>query len=212
MLTVAYCRVSTEEQAAEGFSIDGQAEKLTAYAELHDLGEVTVIEDAGASGRNLERPGLQQVLSMIERGHVRHLLVWRLDRLSRNLGDLIDLAETLGKADVALHSFTDRLDLSSATGRMFYKLLGSFAQSYREQLAENVVMGMSRAAREGKWTNRPKTGYALIGGELVPNGDAEVVRRIFRLRAEGCSFSEIERRTGVKYSTARGILVEGLSG
>jgi site-specific DNA recombinase len=67
MLTVAYCRVSTEEQAAEGFSIDGQADKLIAYAELHDLGEVTVVEDAGASGKNLERPGLQLVLAMIDR-------------------------------------------------------------------------------------------------------------------------------------------------
>jgi site-specific DNA recombinase len=113
VLTVAYCRVSTEEQAAEGFSIKGQAEKLQAYAELHDLGPVTVIEDPGGSGKSLDRPGLQQVLSMVDRGHVAHLLVWRLDRLSRNLGDLILLAERFGKAGVALHSFTERLDLSS---------------------------------------------------------------------------------------------------
>jgi len=59
MLTVAYCRVSTEELAAEGYSIDGQADKLRAYAELHDLGPVTVIEEPGGSGKNLERPGLQ---------------------------------------------------------------------------------------------------------------------------------------------------------
>jgi site-specific DNA recombinase len=205
-LTVAYCRVSTEEQAAEGYSIDGQADKLRAYAELHDLGPVTVIEEPGASGKNLERPGLQQVLAMVEQGHVAHLLVWRLDRLSRNLGDLILLADTFGKANVAMHSFTERLDLSSATGRMFYNVLGSFAQFYREQLGENVAMGMARAAQEGKWINRPKTGYNLINGELVPNADAEVVRRIFRLRSEGCSYSEIENRTGVNYSTARGIL------
>ena len=206
MLTVAYCRVSTEEQAAEGFSIDGQADKLRAYAELHDLGAVTIIEEPGASGKNLDRPGLQQVLGMVEQGHVSHVLVWRLDRLSRNLGDLILLADTFGKAGVALHSFTERLDLSSATGRMFYNVLGSFAQFYREQLAENVVMGMTRAVHEGKWINRPKTGYDLVGGDLVANGDAETVRRIFRLRSEGCSYGEIERRTGVNYSTARGIL------
>lgn len=205
-MTVAYCRVSTEEQAAEGYSIEGQADKLRAYADLHDLGPVTLVEDPGASGKDLERPGLQQVLAMIEQGHVEHLLVWHLDRLSRNLGDLILLADTFGKADVALHSFTERLDLSSATGRMFYNVLGSFAQFYREQLAENVVMGMAKAAQEGKWINRPKTGYDLIDGNLTPNGDADTVRRIFRLRAEGCSFSEIERRTGIKYSTAKGII------
>ena len=63
---------------------------------------------------------------------------------------------------------------------MFYNVLGSFAQFYREQLAGERGMGMARAAQEGKWTNRPKTGYDLVGGELVPNGDAETVRRIFR--------------------------------
>jgi site-specific DNA recombinase len=203
MLNVAYCRVSTEEQAAEGFSIDGQAEKLQTYAKLHDLGPVTVIEDPGRSGKDLDRPGLQQVLAMLEQGHVANVLVWRLDRLSRNLGDLILLAEALGKHGVGLHSFTEKLDLSSATGRMFYNILGAFAQFYREQLAENVRLGMHQAARQGKWTNRPKFGYDLVGGELVPNADAPTVRRIFELRAQGLSFPRIEELTGVKYSTAR---------
>jgi hypothetical protein len=62
------------------------------------------------------------------RGNVGHVLVWRLDRLSRNLGDLILLADTFGQAGVSMHSFTEKLDLSSATGRMFYNILGSFAQ------------------------------------------------------------------------------------
>jgi site-specific DNA recombinase len=76
MLTVAYCRVSTEEQAAEGFSIEGQMERLRAYAEFHELGEVTVITDPGLSGKNLDRPGLQQVMAMVDEGHVLHVLVW----------------------------------------------------------------------------------------------------------------------------------------
>ena len=150
-----------------GFSIDGQAEKLRTYAQLHDLGPVTVIQDPGRSGKNLERPGLQQLLAMVEQGHVSNVFVWRLDRLSRNLGDLILLADTLGKHEVGLHSFTEKLDLSSATGRMFYNILGAFAQFYREQLAENVRLGMHQAARQGKWVNRPKFGYDLVGGELV---------------------------------------------
>ncbi len=110
MFTVAYCRVSTEEQAAEGFSIAGQADKLRVYAELHDLGEVVVISDPGLSYKNLERPGLQQVLHMVDEGHVANVLTWRLDRLSRNLGDLIMLADRFGQAGVALHSFTEKID------------------------------------------------------------------------------------------------------
>jgi site-specific DNA recombinase len=206
MLTVAYCRVSTEEQAAEGFSIAGQADKLRVYAELHDLGDVTVIADPGLSGKNLERPGLQQLLRMVDEGHVSNVLTWRLDRLSRNLGDLIMLADRFGQAGVAMHSFTEKIDLSSATGRMFYNILGSFAQFYREQLAENVRMGMQQAVRQGKWVNHPKTGYDLIDGELVPNAKAPIVRRIFTLRAEGRSQGYIGKDTGINYSTVLSIL------
>ena len=95
---------------------------------------------------------------MVDEGHVANVITWRLDRLSRNLGDLIMLADRFGQANVALHSFTEKIDLSSATGRMFYNILGSFAQFYREQLAENVRMGMQQAVRQGKWVNRPEDG------------------------------------------------------
>jgi site-specific DNA recombinase len=207
MLTVAYCRVSTEEQAAEGFSIEGQGVKLRAYAALHDLGEVVEIADGGWSGKNMDRPGLARLLAMVDRGHVSHVLVWRLDRLSRNLGDLQTLASGFLDRGVQLHSVTENLDLSSATGRMFYNILGSFAQFYREQLAENVRLGMSQAVRQGRWINRPKTGYDLgEDGVLVPNDEASRVRSIFRLRADGLSLREIEDRTGIKYSTVSAIL------
>jgi site-specific DNA recombinase len=206
VLTVAYCRVSTEEQAEEGFSIEGQANRLRSYAELRELGPVTVIQDPGLSGKDLNRPGLQQVLAMVEAGHVAHVLVWRLDRLSRSLADLILLADTMGQKEIGLHSFSENLDLSSATGRMFYNILGTFAQFYREQLSENVRMGMHQAVRQGRWINRPPTGYDLMDGLLIPNDDAARVREVFRLRAAGHSFREIEERTGIGYSTVSAIL------
>jgi site-specific DNA recombinase len=141
MLTIAYCRVSTEEQTEEGFSIEGQADKLRANSTLRDLGEVTVLTDPGRSGNDMLRPGLQQLLAAVEAGHVRHILVWRLDRLSRNLGDLILLADKFGESVVSLHSVSENLDLSSAAVRMFYNVLGSFAQYFREQLSEIVQVG-----------------------------------------------------------------------
>jgi site-specific DNA recombinase len=206
VLTLAYCRVSTDEQAEEGFSIEGQADKLRAYSALRDLGEVTVISDPGLSGKNLNRSGLQQLLSAVEAGHVSHVLVWRLDRLSRNLGDLILLADKFGELGVALHSVSENLDLSSASGRMFYNILGTFAQFFREQLSENVKMGNDRAVKEGRWINRPKTGYDLIDGALVPNADAYLVQEIFRMRAKNASYRTIEEHTGIRYSTVNSIL------
>jgi site-specific DNA recombinase len=206
VLTMAYCRVSTEEQAEEGFSMEGQADKLRSYAQLRDLGEVTVVEDPGLSGKDMARPGLQRLLEAVRAGHVAHVLVWRLDRLSRNRGDLILLADTFGEHEVALHSVQENLDLSSAAGRMFYNILGAFAQFFREQLAENVKMGNERAVREGRHINRPKTGYSLVDGLLVPNEDAERVREVFRLRAGGMSLRDIEARTGLKWSMVGSIL------
>jgi site-specific DNA recombinase len=206
MLTLAYCRVSTEEQAEEGYSIEGQADKVRAYSLLRDLGEVTVIADPGRSGKDMKRPGLQQLLAAVEASHVSHVVVWRLDRLSRNLADLILLADRFGELGVSLHSISENLDLSSASGRMFYNILGTFAQYFREQLSENVRMGNERAARDGKWLNRPKTGYDMVSGFLVPNSDAVRVVEIFRLRAEGCSYRTIEENTGIKFSTVSTIL------
>ena len=206
MLTLAYCRVSTEEQAEEGFSIEGQADKLRAYSALRDLGEVVVITDPGLSGKNMKRPGLQQVLAAVEAGHVSHVLIWRLDRLSRNLGDLILLADMMGEHNVALHSISENLDLGSASGRMFYNILGTFAQYVREQLSENVKMGMDRAVKEGYHPSRPKFGYNLIDRELVPNADAPRVQEVFRLRALGSSYRAIEDHTAIKYSTVMSIL------
>jgi DNA invertase Pin-like site-specific DNA recombinase len=152
VLTLAYCRVSTEEQAAEGYSIEGQADRLRAYSAARDLGEVVVINDPGLSGKDMRRPGLQQLLAAVEAGHVAHVLIWRLDRLSRNLGDLILLADTLGDHGVALHSISENLDLSSAAGRMFYNILGrslsssenSSARTYR--WATSVRFGRVRGS------------------------------------------------------------------
>ena len=146
--------------------------------------EDRVKTDPGLSGKDLNRPQLQRLLAMIDAGHVDSILLWRLDRLSRNLGDLILLADRFGQRGVALHSFTEQLDLSSATGRMFFNILGSFAQYYREALSENVRMGMMQAIRQGRYVNRPPTGYDLAIGLLIPNAQAATIRRIFTTR--GC--------------------------
>ena len=148
-------------------------------------GPVTVVADPGASGKNTKRPGLQEVLAMVRAGHVEHVLVWRLDRLSRDLGDTIQLARLFEDHGVSLHSVTENLDVSSPTGRMFFHILGSFAQFYREQLAENVTMGQTQARAQGRATNRAPTGYSIIDRQLVPNEDAATVRRIFEMRANG---------------------------
>ena len=206
MLTLAYCRVSTEEQAEEGWSIEGQTDKLRAYASLRDLGDITIVSDPGISGKNMLRPGLQQLLVAVEAGHASHVIVWKLDRLSRSLRDLMELRDLFDKHGVTLHSVCENLDLSTPAGRWFFSMMGGQAEYYREALSENVSMGLDRLVKEGRWPNRPKTGYDMIDGLLVPNVDAPLVIECFRLRGEGMSYRVIEERTGLKYSTVKSIL------
>jgi site-specific DNA recombinase len=206
VLTLAYCRVSTEEQAEEGWSIEGQTDKLRAYANLHDLGEITVVSDPGLSGKNMLRPGLQQLLAAVEAGHVSHVVVWKLDRLSRNLRDLMELRDRFEKHGVTLHSVCESLDLSTPSGRWFFSMMGGQAEYFREALAENVRMGNARAHKEGRHLNRPKFGYDLVDKFLVSNSDAPIVREVFRLRREGVSLIGIEDATGVKASTVKTII------
>ena len=190
-LSVIYVRVSTEEQV--DFSPDAQARRCKDYGRQHDLGPFVVIVDPGFTGSTLERPGMQEMLELVEAGRVAHVIVWRLDRLSRDTGDQSYLVRLFGRQGVRLHSVNDGvIDLDTASGRLHVGFHGVLAQYYREQLVENVQMGMEQAARRGRWLNRAPTGYDMVNGELVPNEVAPLVGRIFALRACGASYPDIE--------------------
>jgi site-specific DNA recombinase len=205
MLTITYVRVSTEDQV--DYSPDAQAARCRQHAAQHDLGGVTVIRDEGFSGKNLDRPGMGQLLELVESGRVAHVVVWRLDRLSRDTVDLSTLMRLFERTCVSLHSVNEgRVDLTTAAGRMQVGIHGVFAQFYREHIVENVKLGQQQAVEKGRWQNRPPTGYSMVDGFLVPNEDAPVVVRIFQLRAEGLSYSAIEAKVGMKYSTVRQVV------
>jgi len=204
-LTVVYVRVSTEDQV--DYSPEAQATRCRQYCRLHDLGGTTVIADEGWSGKNLERPGVLRLLELVEAEQVAHVVVWRLDRLSRDTGDLYELVRLMERHCVSLHSVNEgQVDLATATGRMQVGMHGVFAQFQREQIVENVKMGMEQAARGGRWLNRAPTGYDMVNGELMPNEQAPLVVRIFDLRARGASYAAIEAEVGISYSTVRQIL------
>ncbi len=150
---------------------------------------------------------MQEMIRLVEAGEVANVIVWRLDRLSRDNGDLSRLIKLFERQCVALHSVSEgRVDVNSASGRMQAGIHGVLAQYYREGLVENVKMGNHQAiAEKGRWLNRPPSGYDLVNGELVPNELAPLICRVFVLRAEGRSYPEIERATGIKYSTVRQI-------
>ena len=202
--TIAYVRVSTEDQVE--FSPDAQVKRCRDLARLRGLEPVMVLADEGWSGKNLDRPAVQELLRLVELGEVKDLLIWRWDRLSRDQGDFATLVKLFDRHGVKVHSVNEGdLDLASASGRMQIGVHGVFAQYYRDQIVENTRMGQRQAAEQGRWLNRAPTGYDMVNGHLVPNDMAPLVQRIFSLRASGASYPVIASDVGIEYSTARHI-------
>ena len=200
--TLAYVRVSTDDQT--DYSPDAQAKRCRDVARLRELGPVTVLKDEGWSGKNLERPAMRDLIRRVETDQVAHVIVWRLDRLSRDNGDISWLVKLFELHGVKVFSVNDgELDLTTASGKMQVGVNGVFAQYYRDQIVENTKMGQRQAAEKGRWQNHAPTGYDMVNGELAPNEMAPVVQRIFALRAQGASFQKVADEVDMKYATVR---------
>jgi len=149
MRTAIYTRVSTDQQADEGFSLEAQHDQLLNYAQRNKLEVFKIYTDPGISAKNLNRPGVQEMIRDVENGIVEVILVHKLDRLTRNIADLHNLVELVNRKNVKLISITESIDTSTPSGRMFVYFLGIFAQMFRENLAEEVRKGMSARTKKG---------------------------------------------------------------
>ena len=196
VITGIYIRVSTEDQARDGFSINAQKEKLTKYAEANDWSIFDYYIDDGISGKNLDgRPEVTRMLKDVEEGKINNILIYKLDRLTRSVRDLIYLIELFEKHSCTFNSQTEKIDTSNAVGRMFVKIIGIFAEFERENLAERVSFGYEQKTREGNYTNTQGVyGYDYIPKEqkLVVNiEEKDLVNRIFDLYIDGKSYFKI---------------------
>lgn len=201
-----YIRVSTQEQAREGYSIGAQEERLRAYAKAKGYTVVKVYIDPGLSGTNLERPALQEMIRQIEQGSVDLVLVYKLDRLSRSQKDTLFLIEEVFlKNHVDFVSMNESFDTSTPFGRAMIGILSVFAQLEREQIRERSMMGKEARAKEGKWhggggVERLATGYSYAEGALTVNEyEAELVRTVFADYNKGHGANKIFRKVADQY-------------
>lgn len=190
MRVVGYIRVSTEEQASEGVSLDAQRAKLEAYARLYELDLVAVEVDAGASAKTLERPGLRRALARLEGGDVEGLLIAKLDRLSRSVADWNALIEAhFGPGGGRqLFSVADSIDTRTAAGRLVLNVLMSVAQWERETIVERTRDAMAHKRTRSERVGQVPFGHDLApdGRNLVPNArELAALADVRRWRAEG---------------------------
>jgi site-specific DNA recombinase len=192
---VAYIRVSTEQQATEGVSLEAQQEKINAWCLLNDYQLVSVHVDAGLSGKRADnRPELQLALDQVTRfGGV--LVVYSLSRLARSTKDTIAISERLEKAGADLVSLSDKIDTTTAAGRMVFRMLAVLAEFERDQLSERVTMAMDHKRRKSeRISGRIPYGFTLAadGVALVAEPtEQNTLATIRQLRDTGASIRSI---------------------
>jgi site-specific DNA recombinase len=200
MTAVGYVRVSTDDQAKEGVSLDNQKSKINAYCELKDLQLREVIEDAGISAKNLRREGVQKVLRLARRKEIDAVVVYKLDRIFRSTIDALETTKAFEKWGVSFHSIEETLNTRSAMGKFFFTLTAALAEMEIRLIGERT-----KAALAYKRSNNEKTGgdipygYDLTAQGLLTKNDDEqrVIRIIRKLHGQGFSLrricSELER-------------------
>lgn len=182
MKVAIYTRVSSDRQVQEGFSLEAQYDRLLEYIKMNGWDLVRVYTDPGISGKNLkDRPGVQELLNDAKQEKFDAVLIHKLDRLTRNIGDLHGLIEFFNKKNIKLMSFSENIDTSTPSGRMFIYFLGVFAQMYRENLSEEVTKGLTKRAEKGLRVNfKPTYGYDVDSHQLYINEEqAEIVKFIY---------------------------------
>lgn len=203
-----YIRVSTQEQADEGYSIAAQTERLKAYCAARGWQVHEIYVDPGFSGSNTDRPSLKKMMSDIKNKKIDTVVVYKLDRLSRSQKDTLMLIEDVfNKHDVSFVSINENFDTSTAFGRAMIGILSVFAQLEREQIKERTSMGRIERAKDGYFHGGgfDPLGYDYINGELKINEyEAIQVRKVFELFLDGWAITRIKKYMRNNYTNKYG--------
>jgi DNA invertase Pin-like site-specific DNA recombinase len=211
---VAYIRVSSDEQADFGISLDAQATKLHAYAQVKGFELAAVISDPAVSGHMPlgERAGGRRLLDLVEAGTVEHVLAVKLDRLFRNALNCLQLVEVWTRQGVGLHILDmggNAVDTSSAMGKMFLTMAAGFAEMERNLIAERTKAALERKRERGeRLGGHLPYGYEVAAGSkrlLESATDKKLLARARRLQRAGMSVRAIAAKLASEgYVTRRG--------
>ena len=201
---VGYLRVSTGAQVEDGVSLAAQRAKIRQWAELNEYEILGIYEDAGLSGSKMtQRPGLRDAIESACKEKAA-LVIYSLSRLARSTRDTLSISERLSKAGAELVSISEKIDTTSASGKMVFRLLAVLAEFERDQVSERTRLALRHMRTEGKRISR----YAPYGfdlspdrQELLPNKkEGKVISKIAKYGERGQSAGWIAKRL-----TANGI-------
>jgi DNA invertase Pin-like site-specific DNA recombinase len=196
MKVAIYIRVSTEDQAKEGYSLEVQREYLEGFAKRENYDIFKVYSDDGISGYSDRRPALQELLKDAKDNKFEVVLVYKIDRFSRNLKDLLTLVDELSSSGVAFKSATEPFDTTTSAGKLMFQQLGSFAEFERNRIAERVFPGMIKGVQQGNWQGARFSPFGYTYNKTkklleIEQREADIVKLIYTMYLAGKSTQDI---------------------
>ncbi|MDU2064796.1 MAG: recombinase family protein [Sporomusaceae bacterium] len=185
-----YLRVSTEEQAEHGLSLSAQEVRLAAFCLANNWEIEDIYRDDGYSGKDLKRPAIQRLIARAKNKQIQHVVVLKLDRLSRRQKDTLYLIEDIFLPEkIGFHSVTESFDTTTPYGKAALGMMAVFAQLERETIIERVKMAKKEASRQGRWKGgEPPFGYYYNRQKKllqIHPDEARHVKKIFELYLSG---------------------------
>jgi site-specific DNA recombinase len=190
MRAAIYTRVSTDDQAEHGVSMEAQEADCNEHARLLGATSIDVYRDPGYSASTMDRPALRELLSRLREYNV--LVVWRTDRLTRSLEHLLLIMRLCQEAGVTVDGVRESIKWQTADDQFILHLQGALAERERRVAAERVARGMRQVASTGRWPGRASLGYRFADKRLVVDEtEAAIVRDVFRRYLDGESIRGI---------------------
>ncbi len=179
-LAAIYIRVSTQDQAQHGFSLDAQQDSLQNYAKALGYEIFKIYRDEGKSAKDLNRPEMMKLLSDAENRKFNAIFIYKLDRFSRSLKDLILTIDKLKEWNIDFISLQDKIETTSASGKLMFHIISAFAEFERNIIGDRTTFGMARKAKEGGFITKAPKGYKLVNKQLIKDIEQEKqIKEIF---------------------------------
>jgi site-specific DNA recombinase len=191
---IGYVRVSTTEQATEGISLDAQRAKIRAWAAVNDYEVAEIYEDAGITGTCLnKRPGLKEAIAQTSKGMA--LVAYSISRIARSTRDMLNIADQIQGKGADLVSLTEKIDTTTAAGKMVFRMLAVLSEFERDVIAERTSGALAHKKSKRELYSPVPLGFEACNGHLLPiAAETEVIATIQVMRSGGCSLRQIATR------------------
>ena len=187
-----YIRVSTEDQAREGFSLSEQEKRLKEFCDFKRYSIYKIYKDAGISAKNDKRPAYQEMMKDVREKKINVIVALKLDRLTRSVYDIEKLMKTVNDYECDIDCMADESNTTTSNGRMVMRIMTSVSQNEIEKCSERTKFGLAGAIKDGHIPNQTPLGFKRDNKKLVPDPiTKDIIVRIYDLYLEGKSYQKI---------------------